>query len=59
MIPGRSINNLFTTTKNSLENIVSYKIQLGYMDEIDIEIYETANGKRPFESWIKEIKDPY
>ncbi len=27
------------------------------MEEIDIEIYETATGKRPFEIWIKEIKE--
>lgn len=27
------------------------------MEEIDIEIYETAIGKRPFEIWITEIKD--
>lgn len=24
---------------------------------IDIEIYETANGKRPFEAWIKDIRE--
>lgn len=27
------------------------------MNEIDIEIYETATGKRPFEIWIKEIRE--
>ncbi len=27
------------------------------MEEIEIEIYETANGKRPFEIWIKGIKE--
>src|ERR1700690_1823268 len=27
------------------------------MDEIEIELYETANGKRPFEIWIKDIKE--
>ncbi len=27
------------------------------MEEIAIEIYETATGKRPFENWIKEIKE--
>ncbi len=27
------------------------------MDEIDIEIYETAAGKRPFEVWIKGLKE--
>ena len=27
------------------------------MDEIEIELYETATGKRPFEIWIKEIKE--
>ena len=27
------------------------------MDEIEIEIYETATGKRPFEIWIKEMKE--
>lgn len=27
------------------------------MDEIEIELYETVNGKRPFEIWIKEIKE--
>ena len=25
--------------------------------EIDIEIYETVSGKRPFEIWIKDIKE--
>lgn len=25
--------------------------------EIDIEIYETPSGKRPFEIWIREIKE--
>ena len=27
------------------------------MEEIDIEIYETATGKRPFETWIKGLKE--
>jgi len=27
--------------------------------EINIEIYETANGKRPFEIWIKSIKETH
>jgi hypothetical protein len=27
------------------------------MEEIDIEIYETAFGKRPFEIWIKGLKE--
>ena len=27
------------------------------MDEIVIEIYETASGKRPFATWIKDIKE--
>lgn len=27
------------------------------MEEIDIEIYETATGKRPFEIWIKSLKE--
>lgn len=27
------------------------------MNEIEIELYETAAGKRPFEIWIKEIKE--
>lgn len=27
------------------------------MDEIDIEIYETATGKCPFENWIKNLKE--
>lgn len=27
------------------------------MEEIEIELYETATGKRPFEIWIKEIKE--
>lgn len=27
------------------------------MTEIDIEIYETAAGKRPFEVWIKGLKE--
>lgn len=27
------------------------------MIEIDIEIYENPNGKRPFEEWIKDIKE--
>ena len=27
------------------------------MEEIEIELYETANGKRPFEIWIKNIKE--
>jgi putative addiction module killer protein len=27
------------------------------MEEFNIEIYETTNGKRPFEIWIKEIKE--
>lgn len=27
------------------------------MGEIDIEIYETTTGKRPFEIWVKEIKE--
>jgi putative addiction module killer protein len=27
------------------------------MEEIDIEIYETPSGKRPFEIWVKEIKE--
>lgn len=27
------------------------------MEEIDIEIYETITGKRPFEIWVKEIKE--
>lgn len=33
---------------------------LGYnrvMIEIDIEIYEASNGKRPFEEWIKDIRE--
>ena len=25
--------------------------------EIDIEIYETSNGRRPFESWLKGLKE--
>ncbi len=27
------------------------------MIEIDVEIYETLNGKRPFEEWIKDIRE--
>ncbi len=27
------------------------------MEEIDIKIYETASGKRPFEIWIKSLKE--
>jgi putative component of toxin-antitoxin plasmid stabilization module len=27
------------------------------MEEIDIEIYETVTGKRPFEVWIKGLKE--
>lgn len=27
------------------------------MDEIEIELYETATGKRPFEIWFKDIKE--
>ena len=27
------------------------------MEEIDIELYQTASGKRPFEIWIKDIKE--
>lgn len=27
------------------------------MEEIDIEIYETVSGKRPFEVWIKGLKE--
>jgi putative addiction module killer protein len=27
------------------------------MEEIDIEIYKTAAGKRPFEIWIKDLKE--
>ncbi len=27
------------------------------MAEIEIELYETALGKRPFEIWIKGIKE--
>jgi putative addiction module killer protein len=27
------------------------------MEEVDIEIYETAIGKRPFEIWIKGLKE--
>jgi len=27
------------------------------MEEVDIEIYEKTNGKRPFEIWIKDIKE--
>lgn len=33
---------------------------LGYnkgMEEIEIEIYETSTGKRPFEIWFKGIKE--
>lgn len=33
------------------------RYNIGYMDEIDIEIYETATGKRPFEIWVKDIKE--
>ena len=29
------------------------------MDEIEIELYKTAAGKRPFEIWIREIKEIY
>ena len=29
------------------------------MEEIEIEIYETEDGKRPFETWIKGIKEMY
>ncbi len=27
------------------------------MEEIEIVIYEAATGKRPFENWIKGIKE--
>ena len=27
------------------------------MEDIEIELYETATGKRPFEIWIKQIKE--
>ena len=27
------------------------------MGELEIELYETATGKRPFEIWIKEIRE--
>lgn len=27
------------------------------MHELEIELYETANGKCPFEIWIKELKE--
>lgn len=27
------------------------------MEGIEIELHETANGKRPFEIWIKDIKE--
>jgi putative addiction module killer protein len=30
-----------------------------HMIEIDIEIYETSNGKRPFEEWIKDIREAH
>lgn len=29
------------------------------MEELEIEIYETANGKRPFEIWFNGIKERY
>ena len=27
------------------------------MEEIELELYETATGKRPFEIWIKQIRE--
>lgn len=27
------------------------------MEEVKIEVYETATGKRPFEIWFKELKE--
>lgn len=27
------------------------------MEEIEIELYETATGKRPFEIWFKDVKE--
>jgi len=27
------------------------------MIEIDLKIYETSNGKRPFEEWVKDIRE--
>ena len=27
------------------------------MEEMEIEIYEASNGKRPFEIWIREIRE--
>lgn len=29
----------------------------GYMEKIEIEVYETATGKRPFENWLKGLKE--
>jgi putative addiction module killer protein len=28
-----------------------------FMIEIDIEIYQTSDGKRPFEEWVKDIRE--
>lgn len=27
--------------------------------EIQIELYETVNGKRPFETWLKDMKEQH
>jgi hypothetical protein len=27
------------------------------MEEIEIEIYETTTGKRPFEAWLERLKE--
>ncbi|NGY95304.1 hypothetical protein [Neochlamydia sp. AcF95] len=34
-----------------------YPIRYNKDEGIEIELYETANGKRPFEIWIKGIKE--
>jgi putative addiction module killer protein len=29
------------------------------MIEINVEIYETTTGKRPFEEWLKDMREPH
>lgn len=29
------------------------------MEELELELYESTNGKRPFEVWFKEIKEAH
>lgn len=50
-------NDIYHSVQQRIDLNVSNRIQSSGMLEIDVEIYETASGKRPFEEWVEGLRE--